>query len=243
MILPYLNLRSFSFNSFGKLILTMASPLDVLGLNHNATLSDVRRRYRQLALQHHPDKNGGSESHERFVAIQNAYEVLIQTIPESKVSEFQGPFLHSRWELWHEEEDSPGFQYMVDLISHLRFDAQDLFILHNECLSQLRVQERSGYEGYTRWIGQIISNVEEDAGVLLRRCIKIKGSECEGTATWSNSKEQVRVLQYDTVLRLNSTSLMFADLRTIQADVQGKGKLRDSEWKMVIEKLRELAHL
>jgi len=52
-----------------------------LGLDDTATAQDVRRRYRELALQTHPDKQRGSperarEAHDRFVAISNAYQAV-----------------------------------------------------------------------------------------------------------------------------------------------------------------------
>ncbi|KAJ8605637.1 hypothetical protein CTAYLR_000122 [Chrysophaeum taylorii] len=46
---------------------------ETLGLNRAATLSDVRRAYKQLALKHHPDKDGDAE---KFEAVCEAYWVL-----------------------------------------------------------------------------------------------------------------------------------------------------------------------
>lgn len=219
----------------------METPLDVLGLNHTATLSDVRRRYRQLALENHPDKQGGPKSHERFVAIQAAYEFLIKVAPADKYSDFQGPFLRSRWEVWHEEKDSPSFHDMLDLLRHLRLDTQDLSVLHNDCLFEIHLHGRAGSEGYTRRIAQIISNLEEESNLLLKRCVKINQSECMETENWISNMAQVKELQHDTVLRLNSSSLMFLDLSHVQSCMRGKGKLGDKEWHFVLRKLRDLA--
>ncbi|KAL3914328.1 MAG: hypothetical protein SGILL_006145 [Bacillariaceae sp.] len=50
---------------------------DVLEISATATPLDVKRAYRRLALQHHPDRNHGSrESEERFKLIGQAYDVL-----------------------------------------------------------------------------------------------------------------------------------------------------------------------
>ena len=46
----------------------------VLGLSETATEDQIRRAYRKLAKQHHPDANPGSE--ERFKEISSAYDVL-----------------------------------------------------------------------------------------------------------------------------------------------------------------------
>ena len=36
-------------------------PYAVLGLPHSASLEDVKKRYKQLAMIYHPDKEGGDE--------------------------------------------------------------------------------------------------------------------------------------------------------------------------------------
>jgi curved DNA-binding protein CbpA len=49
----------------------------VLGLSRGASQDDVRRAYRKLVREHHPDANPGDHSaEERFKEIQQAYEVL-----------------------------------------------------------------------------------------------------------------------------------------------------------------------
>jgi hypothetical protein len=52
---------------------------DILGFGYEErlTLDDLKRKYRRLALQFHPDKNGNSiESTEKFKLISEAYEYL-----------------------------------------------------------------------------------------------------------------------------------------------------------------------
>ncbi|OQR66408.1 dnaJsubfamily B member 2-like, partial [Tropilaelaps mercedesae] len=49
-----------------------------LGLESTATLEEIRKAYRRLALRWHPDKNPKykQEAERRFRAITSAYEVL-----------------------------------------------------------------------------------------------------------------------------------------------------------------------
>lgn len=50
----------------------------VLGVHLEATEDEIRRAYRRLALQWHPDRNPGSpEAEERFKEISEAYAILI----------------------------------------------------------------------------------------------------------------------------------------------------------------------
>ena len=49
----------------------------LLNVHRNATDADLKRAYRRLAHEYHPDKNlGNKESEEKFKEISEAYEVL-----------------------------------------------------------------------------------------------------------------------------------------------------------------------
>src|SRR5688572_23719551 len=55
----------------------MADYYQLLGVPRDADAEQIKKAYRKLALQHHPDKNEGSpEAEERFKEITQAYEVL-----------------------------------------------------------------------------------------------------------------------------------------------------------------------
>ena len=51
----------------------MENYYDILGVGENATSDEIKKSYRKLAMEHHPDK-GGSE--EQFKRISEAYEIL-----------------------------------------------------------------------------------------------------------------------------------------------------------------------
>jgi molecular chaperone DnaJ len=55
----------------------MADYYELLGIKRDATPEDLKKAYRKMAMQFHPDRNDGSkESEERFKQITEAYEVL-----------------------------------------------------------------------------------------------------------------------------------------------------------------------
>lgn len=50
---------------------------DVLGVSKDATTEEIKKAYRRLARQLHPDVNPDPGTHEKFKEVTNAYEVLI----------------------------------------------------------------------------------------------------------------------------------------------------------------------
>lgn len=48
----------------------------ILGLPPNSTQAQIKKAYRKLALQFHPDINKSDEANEKFVKITEAYEIL-----------------------------------------------------------------------------------------------------------------------------------------------------------------------
>ncbi|XP_064086077.1 dnaJ homolog subfamily B member 4-like [Macrobrachium nipponense] len=48
----------------------------ILGISQDASMEDIKRAYRKMALRYHPDKNKSSDAEERFKAISQAYEIL-----------------------------------------------------------------------------------------------------------------------------------------------------------------------
>src|SRR6185436_680001 len=52
----------------------MATLYDTLGVPKNASADEIKKAYRKLAREHHPDASGGDEA--RFKEIQGAYDVL-----------------------------------------------------------------------------------------------------------------------------------------------------------------------
>eukprot|EP01113_Clastostelium_recurvatum_P020576 TRINITY_DN2434_c0_g1_i1.p1 TRINITY_DN2434_c0_g1~~TRINITY_DN2434_c0_g1_i1.p1 ORF type:complete len:388 (-),score=115.00 TRINITY_DN2434_c0_g1_i1:17-1135(-) len=49
---------------------------ELLGVSRSATPQEIKKAYRKMSLQYHPDKNPGAENEEKFVQLANAYEVL-----------------------------------------------------------------------------------------------------------------------------------------------------------------------
>lgn len=76
----------------------------LLGVDRNASESDIKRAYRKLALQFHPDKNpGDSRAEEHFKEINEAYEVLGDPTKRARYDQ-----LGASYRAWERVGGAPG---------------------------------------------------------------------------------------------------------------------------------------
>jgi DnaJ-class molecular chaperone len=62
---------------------------EVLGVSRNASEQDIKRAYRKLAKQYHPDRNPGDpKATEKFKEVQQAYEVLSDKTKRAQYDQF-----------------------------------------------------------------------------------------------------------------------------------------------------------
>src|SRR3954463_12146477 len=62
---------------------------EVLGVPRNASEADVKKAYRKLARQHHPDRNPGDKTAEtKFKEVQEAYDIVGDAEKRKKFDQF-----------------------------------------------------------------------------------------------------------------------------------------------------------
>ncbi|MGD8780410.1 MAG: molecular chaperone DnaJ [Ignavibacteria bacterium] len=85
---------------------------EVLGVGKNASKDEIKKAYRKLAMQHHPDRNpGNKEAEEKFKEAAEAYEVLSDDQKKVKYDRFGHSGLRGG-------QDFHGFNDVNDIFSH-----------------------------------------------------------------------------------------------------------------------------
>lgn len=65
------------------------NPYTVLNLSVNCTQAEVEKKFRELAIKYHPDKNQESDAKQKFEDIFKAKEILIDPIKRNKYDEYK----------------------------------------------------------------------------------------------------------------------------------------------------------
>lgn len=61
---------------------------EVLGIEKNATETEIKKAYRKLSMKYHPDKNKEHDATDKFKEIQEAYDVLSDTNKRSQYDQY-----------------------------------------------------------------------------------------------------------------------------------------------------------
>ena len=92
----------------------------ILGVSENASKDEIKKAYRKLSLQHHPDKNNNNPaSSELFKKISEAYETLGDDQKREEYNNIQkNPFMRMNS---HNHHGPPGMDIPIDEIFHAFF--------------------------------------------------------------------------------------------------------------------------
>ncbi|NLY22217.1 MAG: J domain-containing protein [Bacteroidales bacterium] len=94
----------------------------ILGVSKNSSEEEIKKAYKKLALQYHPDKNpGNKEAEEKFKEINEAYEVLGDPEKRKKYDE-----LGANWDKY-KNFDYSNYQQRQGGYQYSTFDLGDIF--------------------------------------------------------------------------------------------------------------------
>ncbi|OGU12771.1 MAG: integrase [Geobacteraceae bacterium GWC2_58_44] len=156
---------------------------EVLGVKKGASVDELKRAYRKLAVKYHPDKNpGDKQAEERFKEINEAYAVLSDPKKKEQFDRFGSNNFHQRYS---QEDIFKGFN-VDDLFKDQGFGTDDIFsrifgdamrrqrggagrmAAKGEDFSmEIQVTFRDAYDGAEKRVAYIREGVREELSVKI----------------------------------------------------------------------------
>ncbi|XP_023241967.1 dnaJ homolog subfamily C member 16-like [Centruroides sculpturatus] len=117
----------------------LRDPYKTLGVEKSASIPDIKRAYKRLAREWHPDKNKEPGAEEKFIEINKAYELLMD--PERR----------RKFDYHGVTEDTPNFRQQPDYSDFKRFDFDPFESIFNRGGFQFQFNFNQGsvYHKYT----------------------------------------------------------------------------------------------
>lgn len=145
-------------------------PYDILGVARSASADEIKKAYRRLAKQHHPDRNPGNAAAEkRFKEVQAAYEVLSDPDKRAQYDRFGAGGPAPDFQNWGGPQRHGGQNVHVDI-----GDLGDLNSIFEQFFSRAGVGGRGGSRARN---GRRGVAVEEPPGQDLETVVDISFEE------------------------------------------------------------------
>ena len=168
---------------------------ETLGLNRNASEQDIKKAYRRLARQHHPDVNSGDKSAEaKFKEINEAYEVLSNQKNRKNYDKYGDQWQYAEQFEKAGQQQAPRWDFSGgDGATSFHFEGGDMGSLFDEILfggGRARTYTRRNRPMRGRNIETPIEVTLEEAFHGTTRTISLQSEEpcpaCQGTGFIQN---------------------------------------------------------
>ncbi|PIZ99929.1 MAG: molecular chaperone DnaJ [Candidatus Komeilibacteria bacterium CG_4_10_14_0_2_um_filter_37_10] len=209
----------------------------VLGVDKNANAEEIKKAFRKLAHEYHPDKNKGNE--DKFKEINEAYQVLSNAEKKQKYDQYgsSGPFGYDGARANGANANYGGFNWQdfgswqqqgnvhADDLGDILGGFGDMFGFGN----QSRTRQRSGPQRGEDIEARISITFEEsyfgcEKQIELRK--KVKCSKCQGNGAAPGTKiENCKTCQGSGQVRKNQQTI-FGQIATVVTcpECQGEGR-------------------
>lgn len=156
---------------------------EVLGINKNATEDEIKKSYRKLAVQYHPDRNpGNKEAEEKFKEATEAYEILSDKEKRQNYDRFGFDGVNGSYSDFN---SSAAFRDFADIFSHFS-SFSDFFGFGNR--QQKPKTSKKGQSirvPINMELKEVMTSVEKD--LTYKHLIKCK--DCNGTGSKTGKRE------------------------------------------------------
>lgn len=121
----------------------------VLGLSSTASKEEIKKAYRKLALEFHPDKNKSPDAHEKFIEINEAYLILYDDEARAKYDrEYQYHFAQKNRKESESRQEQTQSNYDRDWTKEKKSERKETF--HDNDLNDWAKKAKSQGAEYAR---------------------------------------------------------------------------------------------
>jgi len=119
-----------------------------LGLSKSASKEDIKKAFRQLALQYHPDRNKSPDAAQKFIEINEAYLILNDDEARQKYDKEYN--YHFKEE--HVPHEEPSFQYEYHQNNSSIFNDPDLNNWSKNAREQGNEYAKMAFEEFSKMV-------------------------------------------------------------------------------------------
>lgn len=143
---------------------------EVLGVGKDSSKDQIKKAYRQLALQWHPDVNHSPDAHERFIDINQAYLILSDDEARARYDieydlYFADPEIIGQ-PTWHKEK-ATGFPKSDSTNKDYPFSDQDLNGWSRNAKAQAERYARMSFLDFSKLVGKIIIETGKQGAIAV----------------------------------------------------------------------------
>jgi len=179
----------------------MKDPYQILGVKRDASYQDIRKAYRKLCMEIHPDKDPeNTENTEDFIELNKAWEILSDPIKRKLYDDGQSVDDFVVKQSVHNEIHNLFFAivnqnpeaYRTDIVSHILNDIDD-----NITQAKKRVPElKSQIKNIKKYRGRIKKKSGDEGDNIFEEIITGKISALQGEIKWwSGLPDSLRTLR------------------------------------------------
>ncbi len=156
----------------------------ILNVSKNADLTDIKKSYRKLAKQWHPDKNlGNKKAEEKFKEISEAYDVLSDSVKRKKFDDFINVskkatnYSYRKANDFSQEAYEPEFSDFFKQFFKKRSNKKYSYFKGDDLRGKITIDFEEAYSGSVRVINTKLGKIriKIKPGVGNNKILKIKG--------------------------------------------------------------------
>ncbi len=104
----------------------MKNYYQILNIQKSANNDEIKKAYRQAALFWHPDKNKSANAHDKFIEVNEAYNILIDASKRNVYNQLYDAFYKSKQEIAVFRETKKEYQTYEQWVKFERIKAEKL---------------------------------------------------------------------------------------------------------------------